>query len=118
MSKKLVSLFAFSVWMFAIVVLTQCTNDKPEDIAPIECETDGLTYDNGVKSIIDANCASSGCHGGARSPRLTTYAEVTSSLDRVEQRALKDRDMPPSSPLGSCSSEKLQAWIDAGAPEN
>jgi hypothetical protein len=64
-----------------------------------------LTYTD-VKSIIDKNCASSGCHTtGGQKPPLATEAEVkagaTASLARIKLDASSSLEMPYNQPAGT-----------------
>lgn len=81
-------------------------------------ETPG--YNNSVKTIINGNCALSGCHvAGATSPDLTTFAllkdEMDASKNRMENAA---NPMPPGSQLAAEQLAIYAAWVAAGGPEN
>jgi hypothetical protein len=55
---------------------------------------------------------------------LTTYTEVRDAalngalLNRILLPGSNPASMPPNGELGICKIERIQAWIDAGAPEN
>jgi len=107
-----------STLLFSFIVLTGCYYDKEEQLYPnsgSDCNAT-LTYNNGIKTLIDANCNS--CHKpGGNSPDLTTYALVKSNITNIEFRAITQKNMP-SSGLNSCNYTKLNNWIKAGALEN
>jgi hypothetical protein len=94
-----------------------CTYEKPRDLIPVACDTTALTYNEQLKPLIDQNCALPACHGGSQNPPLTNYAQVSSRIERIRVRALVQQTMPPSGPLGSCSSQKISKWIERGFPE-
>jgi uncharacterized membrane protein len=56
------------------------------------------------------------CHGAA-SPlvQLDTYDKILPKLDRIRERALVLKTMPPQTPLSEGDQQLLKAWIDQGA---
>lgn len=111
------------ILLFAIVAfsLSSCYYDSREELYPEnpnECKTTGLTYIADTEAIFANSCAISGCHeSGGQTPTLETYVQVTASIDRIEQRALVEKSMPPAGPLGSCDQSQLTQWIADGYPE-
>ncbi len=104
-----------------ITLMQSCYYDVEEELYPDlgTCNTEALTYENGIKPLIDNNCATSGCHlPGQQPPALSTFQEVSGSISRLNVRAVEDKTMPPSGPLSNCSIDQLRVWIAAGAPEN
>jgi len=91
------------------------------------------TYENFAKNLIDTNCATAGCHiTGATSPDLTTYAGVLTSFQEETAASnsyfrMRDEDangqkfplsMPVSGRLEESILKQVEAWKDAGFPEN
>jgi hypothetical protein len=87
----------------------------------------GLTWDDGVGAIISSKCAP--CHaetptGGAPA----TFQLSAFGLDhgkpgagtKIEaiRRVLNENSMPPAGPLPDDQLDKVQHWLDVGAPEN
>lgn len=114
----------FTGIILGVSMLSSCYYDNKEELYPntygtqITCDTTNLTYTNSIKTIIDANCASSSCHStGGTSPDLSSYTNVTSNITRVKVRAIDLKTMPASAPLSVCEINKLQAWINAGTPQ-
>lgn len=121
---------------FLLVLLHSCTYDKyevPEPATPppadttqtgtalTRCDSLNVTYSATVKPITDNNCAISGCHAaGSGNGDFTTYAGLKAKVDNgsFKKRVIEDKTMPPSGPLPASDIEKLQCWLDAGAPEN
>ncbi len=104
-----------------IMTASGCYYDNLEELYPIQdCNTTNLTYDNGIKTLIDKSCATAGCHvAGTGRVMLTTYPEVKVIVDdgRLEDRVLIKKNMPPGIPLSECEMNQLQSWLNAGAPE-
>jgi len=76
-------------------------------------------YYDTIKTIIDTNCAMSGCHvAGGTSPDLSTYALVKTNMTRSKIRMdLASNPMPPGNQLSSGDRALFSSWITAGAPE-
>lgn len=74
----------FPLLLFMVCILS-CTNTSEEDLidqTPID-ESETITYNNHIKTIIDSNCIS--CHGAppinGTSLSLTTYSQVKSAVE-------------------------------------
>lgn len=112
---------------FGVALLYSCVKDKGsipvEDILS-KCDSLNVTYSATVQPIINAKCAIPGCHtatGGNNIP-LATYTQVKAKVDNgsFRNRVLVIANMPPAplAPLPADEKEKLQCWLDAGAPNN
>jgi hypothetical protein len=110
-----------SAVLIGTVFLTGCYYDKEEQLYPntgTDCNAP-LTYNTGIKTLIDGNCASSGCHkSGGTSPDLSTYTLVKANTAKITLRAITQKNMPAPSGMSSCNITKLDNWIKAGALEN
>lgn len=110
------------IFAFLVMGLSSCYYDNGEDLYPVDpgsCQTENLTYDNQIGTLINLTCSTRGCHyTGNQPPALTNYAEVIANLDRIEVRALQERSMPPAGPISQCQHNQLKQWIADGAPEN
>lgn len=88
------------------------------------CDLSGTAYNNGIKEIITSNCAYAGCHaGGVEFYDFTTYkgvkAEIGSFKDRINRSVDDPLFMPQNkSKLNNCDLQKLNNWIEKGAPLN
>lgn len=121
----MILLLAFGIW--------SCTNDSEADLIGIDEEQidDGgdeessdITYENGIKSIIDSSCI--GCHDDP--PRngapfsLVTYQQVSaranSILNAMSRQSGSAAAMPPSGRLPQTTIDKIQEWIDNELREN
>jgi hypothetical protein len=93
----------------------------PNDTTINICDTLNITYQNNIKLIIDANCASSGCHdANSGSGNFTNFNGLKLKLDNgsFETRVIQQRNMPPSGPLPQNTLDDLKCWIENGYPEN
>lgn len=80
----------------------------------------GLTLENDIRSIIQTNCAVSGCHDGsnANRPNFTEDGTIRSRASNIKART-SNKTMPPSSSGQSLTDEEialLACWADDGAP--
>lgn len=73
-----------------------------------------------VNSIVQANCAVSGCHNGNQSPNLTTPSQIAASADRILARTQQGTMPPPSSgrELTQKQIDAIACWINDGAQTN
>ncbi len=88
------------------------------------CDTTQVTYNNQISTIISSYCLS--CHN-ASAPQggriLESYNQV---VDAVNNANLQPRvnhqqgfpGMPTGGPMPQCEIDKINAWIQAGMPEN
>jgi hypothetical protein len=111
-----------AVFICSMFFLSSCYYDVEEELYPgSNCQTIELpTYTNSIKAVIDANCATSGCHvdGGTGPANFTSYQGFVDYLPGgFEARVIDARDMPPSIPLTPCDYQLFQIWITNGAPE-
>jgi hypothetical protein len=80
----------------------------------------GVNYTANIASIINTNCAISGCHSGNQSPNLSTFNNVSGQSSRVLSRAAA-RSMPPASSgltLTAAQIKLLECWVADGSPQN
>lgn len=113
------SISAFVLILFSI----RCTNDKEELLNPPQknaCDTLHATYAK-VQAILTTKCSSSRCHSASAAKGgtvLETYDQVKAKAERIKQRALVEKTMPPAGPLSANDAAVLQCWFDAGMPNN
>ena len=107
---------------FAMVFPSGCYYDKEELLYPGACNPGNASaqgyWAEVVEPIIAARCTS--CHqpGGQGPGDLRTYDAVKAIVDNgsFRQLVLISRSMPQGGALTPCEIQKLQAWVDAGAP--
>jgi hypothetical protein len=102
--------------------LSSCHYYNEEELFPDDnCLTDNITFSGNILPLIQAQCATSGCHiTGTGRVILTDYVALKQVIDdgRFETLVLVNKIMPPDRPLTSCETEQIKAWIDAGALNN
>ncbi|MEP0987559.1 SprB repeat-containing protein [Ekhidna sp.] len=77
----------------------------------------GISYQNSIKSIIENNCAISGCHNGSVSPDLRSFSSIQSNSDRIKARTANG-SMPRGRTLTQTQIDQIACWVDDGAPNN
>lgn len=129
MKKYSIAFFPLAVIFFTA---SGCFYDKADEVYPVDtCDTTDMRYSVEVKAILDQYCES--CHGGTADAgagiQLYDYATISNlALDgqftygtlmssvRWEGGASQ---MPKGDPqIDECSIKQLQAWVNAGAPNN
>lgn len=113
---------------FAIVLLffSSCYYDNEEELYPnTNCDTSMVTYSGEVLDILNLNCMS--CHSAAVNQggvTLEGYANLKIYVDNGKFLGAIRHDsgfsqMPQGAPqLPTCNIEKIEAWINQGAPDN
>ncbi|MEO8591114.1 MAG: hypothetical protein ABI432_17170 [Flavobacteriales bacterium] len=104
-----------------------CYYDNEEELYPNSfCDTTNITYSGTILPIVQAKCATPGCHvpGGDGAGDFTTYSGIVAKIVndgpflpsvRYSPGAI---GMPTSGPLPSCELQQLELWVAAGYPEN
>jgi cytochrome c5 len=108
------------------VVLSGCYYDVESELYGGEvCDLSAVGYAADIEPIISTHCT--GCHGGAAPSgglQLGSYAQVAaiaqsgSLVDRTHRSAGDALAMPPSGRLSDCQLQKIQNWVNQGAPNN
>lgn len=134
MKRKLVIV---GVVLFAAVAINSCENKEalPAGIGMLtkSCDTTHLTYTGGIDTIINTQCATSGCHDGysATAPDFTNYAALQSYAQNTrkgpqsttfytclyEGTPYQMPNIPQPGWSDACTQAKLKQWILDGAPQ-
>lgn len=78
----------------------------------------GISYASSVKSIIDSNCATSGCHvSGTGRQNFTIFATVQSNAASIKTRT-QNGSMPQTGSITADQKALIACWVDDGAPNN
>jgi len=124
-NRKGIFITAVGLITLTVLSLSGCYYDKEETLyhksGTVDCTTIKATFSNDVAPIISSKCATSGCHDAASAAggtTLTNYAQISGKADRINQRCIVDKTMPPGSPLTPTEVGILQCWISSGAPNN
>jgi hypothetical protein len=114
--------------LFMIAFLAGCYYDKEEILYPNNCNTTGVTYSVTVTGILSANCYA--CHNTANASangagiQLDSYSKLKPFVDNGKLMGTINHAggfpaMPKNATkLPACDISKIQAWVDAGAPQN
>jgi hypothetical protein len=80
----------------------------------------GIKLTAEIKSIIDANCAVSGCHvaGGAAPVNFTVFSNIQSSASDIKSRTQSGNMPKDGSKLPQAELDAIACWVDDGAPNN
>ena len=112
-----------TLFTLILVLGTSCVNDTvPEHVYPCDDLAVTPNYDKDIKSIIDTNCAFSGCHiSGFNAGDFSNYQGMESYLPlRISEEVLGEKTMPPNG-FTELTQEELiliSCWLEAGHPEN
>jgi hypothetical protein len=116
---------AFIVIACSLVLLIACSKstDEPVDVPvdrPDPCEVQKTSFVSDIKPVIDASCATSGCHGASslNGPGpLVTYSQIFNARSEIHSAVSSGR-MPLGGNLSASSKSAILCWINNGAPEN
>jgi len=119
--------------LFPLIILLSgllfvaCGDDDPEpDPETMDCESTDLTYTNEIAAIINSSCATTvACHAANTSITfpMDTHDSVTNSprFDRISGTINHESGFSPmpknGNKLDDCTIEKIDQWINDGAPE-
>lgn len=87
-------------------------------------DCDKITFSKDIQPLIKSNCATTGCHvpNGSAPGDYTTFDAIKSDADRgqLKKRMIDGNPsfMPPSGKLDEATLNKLNCWLNAGAPNN
>lgn len=116
--------------IMALSMIPGCYYDNEEELYPLDsfCDTVNVSYTAFVQPLIDANCYD--CHSQSAAPSfgagydLETFATLQNKVNDGKllcsiQHGSGCSPMPKGgTKLPQCSINKVQAWIEAGAPNN
>jgi hypothetical protein len=125
MKRTAILLIIVSVF-FGSFSVTGCYYDVEEELYGNACDTANVTYSATITGLLNSyGCVS--CHSGATpsgSFRLQTHAEVKAKI--TDGRLLGAINHTPgfapmpqgANKMNRCDIEKIEAWANAGAPNN
>ncbi|MEZ4984737.1 MAG: hypothetical protein R2795_06835 [Saprospiraceae bacterium] len=115
-----------SIVFFLVLAFSGCYYDVEEELYPtLDCATDNVTYSGVVASIIQQNC--NACHSAAANfgnvtlegyENLKNYVDngrLLGAIRHVSGFSPMPQNQPP---LVECTIQKIEAWIQDGAPNN
>jgi hypothetical protein len=109
--------------LFLLVFVISCSKDNS---AVIDCTSESPTYTNEIATILNASCATTGCHTStfpADGIDLSSYEKAKSAS--INGKVLKSimhesgaSAMPQSLPkLSEDKIKKVHCWVQNGAPQ-
>lgn len=114
--------FILTSFLFLILSFTSCTTES----VAYDCTSIAPTYTDNIKSIMDVNCAYSGCHDASTKAdgiNLSTYATVAAESARARFMGCMEHDgsynrMPEgAAQLNTSDLQKIYCWIQSGTPQ-
>ena len=112
------------------LILVSCAKDKtpaPPVIVEIVLDSvcpDTVFYQTEIKTLIDQNCATSGCHDAVTHTAgydLTSYENVSANAQAIlasMQPGAIPQQMPLGSPLPDTVIQRFDCWVKQGKLEN
>ncbi len=115
---------SLAAWM--VVSAAGCYLDKEEILypgsnLPADCAITPSKFAADVQPLIISKCALPGCHdatGASGGVILQTFEQVNAKKDRVNNRAVLEKTMPPTGALLPAEAAKIKCWLDGGALNN
>jgi uncharacterized membrane protein len=104
-----------------IMLMAGCYYDKEELLYPgsaVDCSVVLATFSK-VKSIMTNRCNT--CHNArdaAGGTVLETFDQIKAKADRINQRVIVEKTMPPGMVLSTEEIAILKCWISSGMPNN
>jgi hypothetical protein len=130
--RTLIRLFIVCSGLITVLAVSEgCYNDNSALPTPAICDTTKVKYAAFVAPLMKAQCATSGCHSAIKRAADIDLSSYTTTTDYIRQDTvdydflgviLHSRgfvEMPKGgNKLSDCEIHKLEAWIDAGLPNN
>lgn len=77
----------------------------------------GISYAGSIASIIENECAISGCHNGSQFPDFRVFKNIHDNAAQVKTLT-GNRTMPEDGNLTQSEIDMIACWVDDGAPDN
>lgn len=119
------AILSFVVLALLLVYTSGCTNDNKKDYyGGVDCDTLNVSYSEIIQPILDRNCTS--CHytgSNGTGVSLENYNDVKVVVDNGRLLgAIKQEPgfspMPQGGELDDCTIDKIEAWVNKGAPND
>jgi cytochrome c553 len=109
--------------LVSLVTLIQCTK---EAVDTVTCSGTTPTYTADIKPILDASCASSGCHSASSKAQgydLSSYAGAVNGaskaafLGSIQHKSGYSAMPKGASKLSDAALTKIACWVQNGTPQ-
>ena len=111
--------------LLLLLFIAGCYYDKEELLYPdgnqaVDCNTVAAKFSTNVLPLVTSKCAIPNCHNSSAAGGLvfSNYSQISAAKDRINQRVVIEKSMPPTGALPAADIAILKCWIDAGAPNN
>lgn len=124
-SRSMIKLTRNLTGLLFLMLAAGCYYDKEELLYPgsgqaVNCSTVSAKFSTDVLPLVTAKCAIPTCHNSSAAGGLVfqNYSQVSAAKDRINQRVVVEKSMPPTGALAASEISILQCWIESGAPNN
>lgn len=109
--------------LIVVICFSQCTK---EEIDVVDCNNVTSTYTSNVKSTLDANCATSGCHNSSSKKSgydLSTYEATKAAagneafVGSVQHKSGYSKMPRGASKLSEAEIKLIACWVQSGMPQ-
>lgn len=109
--------------VISTLFFSQC---KKEEVDTVDCSNVTPTYTSNVKSILDANCATSGCHNTSSKKSgydLSTYETTKTAANNqafvgsVQHKSGYSKMPRGASKLSEADVKTITCWVQSGMPQ-
>lgn len=111
------------IFLFTLLgLIFSCENNNEEDLygqSSVICDTVNISFSEKIAPLFESKCATVGCHvQGNQKPVLENYEQIKQNINKIENRVLVRKNMPPAQALNTCDQQILDAWIKQGTKNN
>ncbi|RZA26779.1 MAG: hypothetical protein EOP10_02485 [Proteobacteria bacterium] len=99
-------LFATTVIVSSVFAISCGSKSSSDD--DTQAASSGTTTFAEMRVLLNANCATSGCHNGAQAPNYATITEAQMRADTRAASRVADGSMPQSGPLSAADKLKFK----------
>lgn len=125
--KKTLILIMSLLSICSYILVSSCNKDKTKLTNELTCDgIDGSnnTYNTRIKSILDNNCATAGCHDAATASATVILDNYVSSKDALNNKNVlcainyetSCSPMPPTTKLNDTLINYINCWKQSGFP--
>ncbi|HFB99852.1 MAG TPA: hypothetical protein ENJ53_03510 [Phaeodactylibacter sp.] len=126
--------FLFTLLVVATMIISSCYYDNKQDLydykivpgSGVPCEFTSVSFATDILPILDVQC-NGACHNAndhlgnvilAQYNNVIPYVNNGKLLNSVNHSSGASAMPPGGQKIPSCEIDKLQAWVDDGAPNN
>jgi hypothetical protein len=99
--------FVSTLWL-SLLLGTGCGSKSSSDDGAPAAASNGTTTFTEMKALLNANCATAGCHNGTQAPNYATITEAAMRADTLAASRVAAGTMPQTGPLSAADKEKFK----------